>query len=525
VPQPTWGIDGGTPLTARPRRGISRRAVLIGAGAGAVGLGAIGGGLGFFLSRQHGVPNVFASDAGQIAHLLRRAGFGPAPSDVGDYIDAGMQGAIDRLVNYESISDDLDARLGALQFDFTKPQDMMRWLLLRMIYSKRPLEEKMALFWSGVLTSSVSKIGGATNHPLLIQQNNLLRANAMGKFDDLIRAISIDPAMLWWLDGRTSTGSKPNENYSRELMELFTLGIVDTQGNPNYTQDDVHQGALALSGWMIKDGKGVFVPHRQYHGTITYLGHTGQLGLDDVVRIVCGHPATPRHIAWRMWNFFVYTTNLNDSVLQPMVDAYNQNDHSIRAMVQTMFSSSAFFSDKAYRARVKSPTEFIVGTVRGLGLEVTGQGLPQVMAPMGQVLFDPPNVAGWPGDQDSSNWLSTQAWMSRVNFINLLAAAATGTPVGAVGKQKATSTASSNAVQQLIDDRGIGNAQDLLNYFVAALLDNRLPDDRRAVLADALDQAFQGGPQLMLKGAARLATANVRQMLYLLLSMPEYQMN
>jgi uncharacterized protein (DUF1800 family) len=517
------------PVPMGKTRGITRRKALVAAGAGVIGLGALGVGLGHVLTQRDSIPNVFASDAGQINHLLRRAGFGPAPGDVGDYLDAGVQGAMDRLVNYDGISDDLDSRLSQTSFDFTKPQDLMRWFLLRMIYSKRPLEEKMTLFWSGVLTSGLEKVGQPQYRPTLIQQNKLLRANAMGKLDDLIRAVTIDPAMLIWLDGRRNTGNNPNENYSRELMELFTLGIDDAQGNPNYTQNDVHQGALALTGWHPEPSnggyQGVLSPGRQYHGTVTYLGHTGQLGLDDVVRIVCAHPATPRHLAWRMWNFFVYATELSDPALQPIVDAYNQQDHSIRAMVQAMLTSPEFFGAKAYRGKVKSPVEFLVGAIRGLGVEVTGTGLPQVMLPMGQVLFDPPNVAGWPGDQDSSNWMSTQAWMARVNFNNLLAAAATGTAV--VGKQYTTN---SNAtvtcpVQQVINSRGISRAPDLQDYLVAILLDNTLSDDRRAALSDTLAQASKAGPTLALSGGGSVSAANVRQMLYLLLSMPEYQLN
>ena len=522
---------GEAPLRGGQGPRLTRRTALVAAGAGVVGLGALGTGLGYLFTHRETVPNVFASDAEQINHLLRRAGFGPAAADVGSYIDAGVQGAIDLLLNYAAISDDLDARLAQLTFDFTTPQDMIRWFALRMAYSKHPLEEKMTLFWAGVLTSGIEKVGQPQYRPILIQQNNLLRANALGKFDDLIRAISVDPAMLFWLDGRLNSGNRPNENYSRELMELFTLGIADEHGNPNYTQNDVHQGALALTGWHVvptANGgyQGVLAPFRQYQGTVTYLGHTGPLRLDDVVSIVCAHPATPRHLAWRMWNFFAYATTLGDPVLQPMVDAYNQHDHSISAMVRAMFSSSDFFGAKAYRGKVKSPAEFIAGAIRALGLDLAGQGLPQYFSIMGQVPFDPPNVAGWPGDQDSSNWMSTQAWMARVNFINLLAAAATGTTI-ASGKQYVSNAASTaaSAVQQVINSRGIGSAQDLVDYFAAILLDNNVSTDRRAVVTQALNQSASGGQTLTLSGGGSVSAAGVRQMLYLLMSMPEYQLN
>jgi hypothetical protein len=477
-------------------------------------VGALGAGLGLVLShRGTGETNLVATDAGQIAHLLRRAGFGPSPADIGAYLDAGVQGTIDRLLNYAHTSNSVDARLSRMAFDFTNANDVVRWVLLRMLYSDHPLEEKMTLFWHGVLTSSLRKIGGKKNYPLLIQQNKLLRAKALGKFDDLIAAITTDPAMLWWLDGRTSTGARPNENYSRELMELFTMGL-DT-----YTQDDVHNGALALSGWTIRNGQGVLVHTRHYNGPVTYLGEMGSLGLSDVVRLVCAHPTTGRHVAQRMWSFFVYD-NPSDSDLQPLVDAYNHHDHSIAAMVRAMVTSPQFFSAKAYRGRIKSPVEFVAGSLRGLGIQTAATGLPSLLAGLGQMPLDPPNVSGWDGDKASAAWVSTQSWMSRVNYINQLVAMATGAPLRGGG----TGSPAGSAVQRTITARTMGTGQALVDYYIAALLDNQLDASRRAVLYDAVDQPASGSA-LELAGGGRLPAGSVRTMLYLLMSMPEYQLN
>ena len=502
------------------KRGVSRRAVLIGAGAGAVGIGAIGAGLGFALtqSKSASQANIFSSESARIGHLLRRAGFGPSPSDYGDYLSAGFSGSVDRLLNPSSVSDTLDARLNAMSFDFTKAPEVVRWALLRMLYSKRPLEEKMTFFWHGVLTSSFRKIGGKQNYQLLIQQYNLLREKGLGKFDDLIYAISGDPAMLWWLDGRLSTGHAPNENYARELMELFTMGI-DT-----YTQDDVHQGALALTGWTIRGGKGIFAPSRHYNSPVTFLGQTGNLGLSDVVKLVCAHPTTAHHVAWRMWSFFVWE-NPTDSDLKPLVDAYNNHDHNISAMVRAMLTSSAFSSQKAYRARIKSPTEFLVGAIRNLGLTTNGKNLPGLLDAMGQLPLDPPNVSGWDGDKISSAWLSTGAWMARVNFINALVASASGVSASGNRTGQGTGQASASGIQQVIDGRKIGKAADLADYYVAALLDNQLDDSRRSVLRDAVTQSTPGSQTLTLAGGTKLSALAARNMLYLLMSMPEYQMN
>lgn len=513
-----------------PKRGVSRRTVVIGAAAGAVAVGAVGAGLGFalpnLLHHQSPALNLTSSNVWQINHLLRRAGFGPSPADIGEYLSAGVSGSVDRLLNYTSVSNAaLDARLSALNLSYSTVADLLVSALTRMVYTARPLEEKMTLFWHGVLTSSFRKVGGQRGFPFLQQQDELLRSKAMGRFDDLITAISTDPAMLYWLDGLRSTGSSPNENYSRELMELFTMGIN------TYSQTDVHNGALALTGWKIRNGQGVFVPKLHYNGTVTYLGDTGQLGLSDVVRLVCAHPTTGTHIAWRMWSFFVWD-NPTTTDLKPLVDAYYNSDHNIGAMVKAMLTSSAFFSEKAYRARVKSPTEFVTTMARALELPVSHQVslyLAEQMNTMGQTLFDPPNVAGWVGDAYSNNWVSTQAWLTKVNLANTIVAAMTGAPLSAKGRKGVTVTqasVSASPIQQTITAQKLQTPADTLSYFATMLLDNQLTSDRRAQLLSTLTAgSVNDGPTFALAGGAKLLAASLRETLYLLLSVPEYHMN
>ncbi len=527
VQPPTTGTPDDATIPVAPpgsksRRGVSRRTVLIGAGAGAVGLGLLGTGAAAFLTRQQtpGPASLYASDAAQIGHLLRRAGFGSSPNDLQQYLGLGVSSSIEKLLNFRSVSNSaLDARLHSLNLNFTNRQDLVRWVLLRMIYGTRPFEEKLTLFWHGVLTSSFTKIGGNTRLPFLIQQNQLLREKGLGRFDDLMHAITIDPAMLYWLDGRLSSGRSPNENYSRELMELFTMGIG------NYTQDDVHQGALALTGWVVRADGAHFVPGRHYKDPVTFLGHTGPMTVDEVIRIVCAHPATGMHLARRMWSFFVYD-NPSPQDLKPLANAYYQHDHSIAAMVRAMFSSSAFFSAQAYRARVKSPLEFVAGAIRALGLETNGVGLAAVLNAMGQVPLDPPNVAGWPGDGASAAWMSTQAWVTRINFTDLLVAIAAGARLKGGPKINLTTPDGRSAIQQAITRQKLASADDLVRYYVAVLLDNTLDPSRRAVLADALTNSpIQGGAAYTLAGGKKISAAATAEMLYLLMSLPEYQMN
>ncbi len=345
--------------------------------------------------------------------------------------------------------------------------------------------------------------------------------------------------MLLWLDGNKSTGRSPNENYARELMELFTMGLTDQNGNPNYTQNDVHQGALALTGWRIQvagnTAKGVFAPARHFNGSVTYLGHSGPMGLDDVVRLVCAHPSTGYHIAWRMWSFFV-SENPTAAQIKPLANAYYTSNHSIKAMVEAMLSSPDFFGAAAYRARVKSPVEFVVGAVRALGFSTSAQGVSAVLQGIGQVPFDPPNVSGWDGDKVSANWVSTGGWMARVNFINQLVAAASGLSVRSgvgqpVAKQGTTqrisgASVASSTLQWLITARGIASPTDLADYFIAVLLDNQLDAGRRAMVHDAVSAAADG-PTFKLAGGSKaiVPAASVRDALYLVMSMPEYQMS
>ncbi|HEV2235656.1 MAG TPA: DUF1800 domain-containing protein [Ktedonobacterales bacterium] len=500
-----------------PRRGVSRRGMLI--GAGAVWLGAAGVGVGLYL-RDHGLPGAQGStpvnDQAGVQHVLRRAAFGATPNELAAYLQLGVSGTIERLLN-PTAPDDLEAKLAPLALDFSKPVDVQRWFILRLLNSQRPLEEKMTLFWHGVLTSSYRDV--KQNFQWMRNQINLLRTHGLGRLDDLIHAITVDPAMMWYLDLRLNRANAPNENYARELMELFTLGLTDAGGQPNYTQADVVAGARALTGWTTAGDQAVFNQRQFDAGVKTYLGHTGNLGLDDVVKIVCAHPSTPYHLAWRMWSFFAYEKpGLGE--LQPLIDAYNHHDHSIGAMVRAMLTSPNFFGDKAYRQRVKSPTEYVIGSIRALGVPTNGQGLPGLLASMGQELLNPPNVSGWDGDKVSANWMSTQAWMTRLNFANSLLGAASTPP-------KASGTAAAKApLQALVDARQIATPAELADYFIQTLLDGMVSNNRVAAIKQyQTAAAAAGGPALTLHGGQTVPLAAVRGSLYLMLAIPEYQLN
>src|SRR5437660_4683136 len=289
---PTWPQPVVVPTEGeagkRPRKGISRRKLAIGLAAAGVAAASGGvalqqiiqrGGLGSIL---HG-PITSGQQAG---HLLRRAGFGATPDELASYTSLGFAGAVDRLLNYHQVSDDaMENRLKALNLDLTNPANQQRWWLLRMAWTQRPLLEKMTLFWHGVLTSSFRKVGGKNGYMRMVVQNQFLRDHAFDTYDNILLGITADPAMLFYLDLTKSRKNAPNENYARELMELFTLGLG------HYTQQDVFEGAAALTGWHVRGLSSRYVPGDHNDLTKRYLGQTGNFDYKDVTRILTNHPA------------------------------------------------------------------------------------------------------------------------------------------------------------------------------------------------------------------------------------------
>lgn len=523
--QPAWQVPTGDPSQppppgspgAPPRpytKQVSRRRLLIGAGAVGVGAAAITTGLlawrGHLLS-ESGAPPVPASVM-QTAHLLRRAGFGGRMSELQQFAALGYAGAVDHLLNYDQVADDIDTRLQALNLDLTRVTDEQRWWILRMIYSKRPFQEKMTLFWHGLLTSSYQKVGGRANYGYLVTQNRFLRDHALDTYDHLLLGMTQDPAMMWWLDLRLSKKNSPNENYARELMELFTLGV-----SGGYTQQDVHEAARALTGFhLARDGSVVYDPAQHDNGTKTLLGQTGNLDYRDVIRIVANHPATGPFLCRRIFQFFVHE-NPADADLQPLIAAYTKSGHSMKAVMQSLLLSPAFQSDAAYRARLKSPVEYVIGAIRQLELQTSGQGISVLLEQMGQNLFAPPNVAGWTGDQSSADWINTGTWLARVNFINGLL---TGFKTG---KQSAFQGAA-QLLQNVITANKLATPTDVLNHFVGLLLDGQIAPDRLQLIHDYLT-ANASGPMLHLAAGATIPASGVSGMVYLLMSSPEYHLN
>jgi uncharacterized protein (DUF1800 family) len=422
------------PIWHRP---VSRRAVLAAGASGAAATAvavlwkgdALSQVLNHLRDTTHGYQGVFASQRVRAAHLLRRAGFGATPAELDRYTAMGVTGASSALLNYQATSNQaLDTALASVDptslAGGTGASSIQAWWLQRMVQTARPLEERMTLFWHGLLTSGLDKAGPA---PLFIQ-NQLFRTMALANFDDLLKALTKDPAMMLYLDTDTNRKGRPNENYARELMELFTTGIG------HYSEDDVRESARAFTGWTLnttpKDRRNAtassFVPRYHDDGMKTFMGKTGNFTGDDLVEMLVPLRATAERLTTRLFGFFAYP-NPEPEIVHHLADVFQQSRYSVRAVVSEIFAMDAFYSEKAYRSLVKSPAEFVAQSLRGLGGAAaspspSGGGVfrqaATAMAPMGQMLFFPPNVAGWPA---GASWINSSTLLSRVNFATALA--------------------------------------------------------------------------------------------------------
>ncbi len=259
-------------------------------------------------------------------------------------------------MNFTSIDDSAAVNLASqVPVDYANRQNLSVWWMVRMANTTRPLQEKMTLFWHGLLTSQLSVVQDPS---LLVRQNEFYRTNAKAAFPDILKGISADPAMMIYLNINGSQKAAPNENYARELMELFSLGIG------NYTEQDIRQSAKAFTGWTVaRDRQGnatsepIFRPERFDNSVKTFLGKSGNFRPDDIVDIIVEQPASAKFIVNRLFSFFVYP-NPDDKTLQPFIDVYLKNSKSIGATVEAMLRSDIMYSPQAYRgsSAVRSST-------------------------------------------------------------------------------------------------------------------------------------------------------------------------
>jgi uncharacterized protein (DUF1800 family) len=335
----------------------------------------------------------------------------------------------------------------------TGSQMLLGWWADLLRTSTTPLQENLTLFWHNHFATSLDKVDRPA---YMLQQNQLLRAQGAGTFVDLLIAVSKDPAMLVWLDGQSNIKGHPNENWSREVMELFTLGIG------NYTEQDVREAARASTGWVIRpDGTVAFNPQRFDAGSKTILGQTGTFDLDDFSRLLANRPQTARFIAHKLFVWFAGDAP-TDADLAPMFDAWNTTGGEIRSVLRALFLSNAFTPERAASAHIKNPAAWTIGAVRGLESDATNDQIVTMLEQQGMRLFYPPNVGGWP---NGPAWISPSNPVLRFNL------------AGGVATK-------SSALSGPADDAWIGELADRLGGIPIA-------DDVRGKLA-ALGSAAEG---------------------------------
>ncbi len=378
------------------------------------------------------------SERSQVLHLLRRATFGASAAEAERAMADGYRRTVDRLVETAPApAAAFPGGDGASRTSPIKVNELQRWWIDHMLNSPTPFAERMTLFWHGHLTSDYRKVG--LQYPFIYWQNQTWREHALGDLRSFLYQATIDPGMLRYLDLGTSTGKSPNENYSRELMELFTMGPGA------FSEADVRAGAKALAGWreprtqaqvasQKSDPKltpaqqakvnpafdagrtGIFDAQRAFAGQVTFLGRTARFDAQGVIDQILAQKATAPYLVRRVLINFA-TPNPSTALVNRLAANLVKSKWSVRQLMHDVFMADEFVAPTAYRSLVKQPVEFMVHAIRAVGATNSAQLVVQQGGGMGQNLFDMPDVGGWPLNE---GWISSNTVLARVNFVTAL---------------------------------------------------------------------------------------------------------
>jgi len=373
-------------------------------------------------------------DIALMAHLMRRAGFGANRDELETRVEMGYEAVVEELLyptDPQNLPDDVIRRYHTEQAEMRLADGAAAYWLYRMITTRCQLEEKLCLFWHSLFATGYNKLNQAR---ALVNQIDMFRRHGMGNFSNLLVELSKDPAMIIWLDNNDNHKDAINENYGRELLELFSLGIG------NYTEDDVKECARAFTGWTLGNAEYMamraardsiwpysriswFYEYREADhddGEKTFLGETGRFNGEDIINIIVRQEATACFLCTRLFQFFAAdeVDEEGEQVVASMMKTYFDSNHEIRPVLRALFNSEYFKSEKARFARVKGPVELVVGAVRLAGsYREPTQGIEQVARQavyMGQGLLQPPSVEGW---HEGIEWVDSGALVERVNFV------------------------------------------------------------------------------------------------------------
>ena len=449
----------------------------------------------------------------QVEHVLRRAGFGPDATDFVRFANTSVAAVTAYLVDFEQQPDDVDAKIGDSTYvgvtsrgpfsPNTRIDDARQRWLFRMVHSQRPLQGKMALFWHNHFATTYTKVaggvGGAQATKMLARkagellgpqgQLELFRQFALGNFRDLLVNVARDPAMVVFLDGRTNFKRKPQENFGREILELFTFGVG------NYVEEDVYAAARVFTGWNLRrvlNGENSdpntyfeFFYNPNQHDTtaktftfpiygndgFTIAERAAADGMQegyDLITALALHPETARRLARKLWHFFVSELEAPDlAFVEAVATVYLQNNTEMKPVVRYILGSPWFLDQSRVYARYSWPAEFVIRAIREVGW--TGFSVNTARTPMtnmGQTLFEPPDVAGWTQGQ---GWFSTGAMLARVNFAASLASNQRFNVAAAAAPHRANANAFLDFLLQQLSPSPLGTASynELLAYLSA----------------------------------------------------------
>ena len=475
------------------------------------------------------------------AHLLNRAGFGGTPAEIEKLVALGPEQAVSHFVDYEKIQDNTrdpdwakpdpdrverfmaarsapeeERKKMQRQEQQTQRQHMLelkRWWLERMASGPRPLQEKMVLFWHGHFATSMEKVRDAY---LMWRQNELFRRLAMGNWLELLTDVGKDPAMLVWLDQAQSRKEHPNENFAREVMELFALG------EGHYTEKDITEAARALTGWSYERRTQKFIerPNAHDRGEKVIFGKRGNFDGEDFLKMVVDHPQAGRFITAKLWDFFAGEMP-SEELTTALTSTFRHSGNHFKSVLRAIFLSEEFYAPQMIRNQVKSPVQWLVGSVRVLERElpppIVCLGLTRNL---GQDLFAPPNVKGWDG---GLSWITTNTLLARYNEAATLVQGEM--PAGAPAMLAKNPNAQMQIERRMrnmeigsVDPKKLFNATERADKeaLVAALekrlLQAKLKPKQETVLRDYLDSQGELTDQAILNS------------IRLVMSTPEYQL-
>jgi uncharacterized protein (DUF1800 family) len=442
-------------------------------------------------------------DLRKAGHLYRRGAFGADWTELQAAVQAGPETAVEKLLaggtETEQFEKETAERLPSI-IRGNNGNQARAWWLYRMLYTPHPLREKLTLFWHNHFATSNTKV---QNAGFMLGQYQLMHRHALGCFHTLLQTLSMDPAMMVWLDTRDSKKGNPNENYARELMELFSLGIG------HYTEQDVREAARAFTGWEIRGTEAFFNSNQHDDGEKTVLSQTGKWTGADIVRICLEQKSAPYFIVGKLYRFLVSeTVPATPELLEPLADEFRRH-YDFGALVKAVLRSNLFFSPLVYRTRIKAPVDFALGIVRGLEGRIGTTALGQALEGLGQNLFYPPSVKGWDGGQA---WLNGQTLLFRQN----LGLALTSTEDARFGRR--TDPA------ELVRKHGVQPEDASVDFFLKLFLQGDVPHESRARLVDYQQRAARQSYPVYWT-AQDIADHRVRTLCHLVLTLPEFQLD